>query len=392
MAEKNINARIIHKHDTEANWNLATNFTPKQGEIVVYDVDDTYTYERFKIGDGVINVTSLPFVTSIGISGASAGQIIKVKEVDDLGRPTAWEVANQVQPDWNQNSFDQPDYIKNRTHKREEVFVSSFSLGATARETAPGAKVKTFTVNHKTGKDPTIDRVSCMICGDPPISLPKITIPQYVIDEYYTVGYGDPSVFSPNASEWNAPSVNDNGLDIGVGSTSVEPNGWIINVSSDSKYFDYEALELEFGAFKTVYTTLDENYIPMTVPRVATASAGDILLVKSVDENGVPTEWKAAEQVQPDWTQNDASKPDYIKNKPVLGTLASKSIVKKSDLSTDVQESLNKADTELAKKVDKIDGKGLSTNDYTTEEKNKLENITEYTESEIQAIWDEVMT
>ena len=97
-------------------------------------------------------------------------------------------------------------------------------------------------------------------------------------------------------------------------------------------------------------------------------------------------------QIQSDWTQNDASKPDYIKNKPVLGTLASKSTVKKSDLSTDVQESLNKADTELAKKVDKVDGKGLSTNDYTTEEKNKLENITEYTESEIQAIWDEVMT
>lgn len=191
MAEKNINARIIHKHDTEANWNLATNFTPKQGEIIVYDVDATHAYERFKIGDGVTNVTSLPFVTSIGISGASVGQIIKVKEVDDLGRPTAWEVADQAQSDW---------------------------------------------------------------------------------------------------------------------------------------------------------------------------------------------------------TQNDASKPDYIKNKPVLGTLASKSTVKKSDLSTDVQESLNKADTELAKKVDKVDGKGLSANDYTTEEKNKLENITEYTDSEIQAIWDEVMT
>ena len=191
MAEKNINARIIHKHDTEANWNLATNFTPKQGEIIVYDVDATHAYERFKIGDGVTNVISLPFVTSIGISGASAGQIIKVKEVDNLGRPTTWEVADQAQSDW---------------------------------------------------------------------------------------------------------------------------------------------------------------------------------------------------------TQNDASKPDYIKNKPVLGTLASKSTVEKSDLSTDVQESLNKADTELAKKVDKVDGKGLSTNDYTTEEKNKLENITEYTDSEIQAIWDEVMT
>lgn len=114
MSEKNIKARVIHKHDTEANWNLATNFTPKQGEIIVYDVNDTHAYERFKIGDGVTNVTSLPFVTSIGISGASVGQIIKVKEVDDLGRPTAWEVAEQVQPDWTQNDSSKPDYIKNK--------------------------------------------------------------------------------------------------------------------------------------------------------------------------------------------------------------------------------------------------------------------------------------
>lgn len=61
MAEKTIKTRIIHKHDIEANWNLATNFTPKQGEIIVYDVDATHAYERFKIGDGVTNVNSLPF-------------------------------------------------------------------------------------------------------------------------------------------------------------------------------------------------------------------------------------------------------------------------------------------------------------------------------------------
>ena len=63
MSEKNINTRIIHKHDTEANWNLATNFIPKQGELIVYDKDSTYNYERFKIGDGVTNVNSLPFAT-----------------------------------------------------------------------------------------------------------------------------------------------------------------------------------------------------------------------------------------------------------------------------------------------------------------------------------------
>ena len=42
VSEKKINARIIHKHDTEENWNLATNFIPKQGEIIVYDKDSTY--------------------------------------------------------------------------------------------------------------------------------------------------------------------------------------------------------------------------------------------------------------------------------------------------------------------------------------------------------------
>ena len=62
MAEKNIKTRIIHKHDTEENWNKATNFIPKQGEIIVYDIDSTYNYERFKIGDGVTVVSSLPFV------------------------------------------------------------------------------------------------------------------------------------------------------------------------------------------------------------------------------------------------------------------------------------------------------------------------------------------
>ena len=56
MAEKNLKARIVHKHDTEENWLKATNFTPMQGEIIVYDIDVNCTYERFKIGDGIAKV------------------------------------------------------------------------------------------------------------------------------------------------------------------------------------------------------------------------------------------------------------------------------------------------------------------------------------------------
>lgn len=61
MAEKTLKSRIIHKHDTAANWLKATTFVPKQGEIIVYDIDADYSYERFKIGDGKTAVNSLPF-------------------------------------------------------------------------------------------------------------------------------------------------------------------------------------------------------------------------------------------------------------------------------------------------------------------------------------------
>ena len=61
MVEKELKARIVHKHDTEANWNKATNFIPKESEFIVYDMDDTHNYFRLKIGDGVTDVINLPF-------------------------------------------------------------------------------------------------------------------------------------------------------------------------------------------------------------------------------------------------------------------------------------------------------------------------------------------
>ena len=65
MANQEFYSRIIHKHDIEANWNTAaekSNFIPKQGEIIVYDKDGNYDYERIKIGDGTTNVANLPFL------------------------------------------------------------------------------------------------------------------------------------------------------------------------------------------------------------------------------------------------------------------------------------------------------------------------------------------
>lgn len=61
----NVKARIINKHDTEANWALAENFKPLAGEVIVYDVDSNHAYPRFKVGDGETLVSALPFSTDV---------------------------------------------------------------------------------------------------------------------------------------------------------------------------------------------------------------------------------------------------------------------------------------------------------------------------------------
>lgn len=84
MSEKMFNTRIIHKHDTAENWEKATGFIPKIGELIVYDPDENFGYARTKMGDGVTKVNDLPFVN--------------------------------VQADWDQNDENAADYVKNRTH------------------------------------------------------------------------------------------------------------------------------------------------------------------------------------------------------------------------------------------------------------------------------------
>lgn len=58
------NVRTKQKHDIESNWLKAIGFTPLDGELIVYDPDDTNTKPRFKVGNGEDNVNILPFATS----------------------------------------------------------------------------------------------------------------------------------------------------------------------------------------------------------------------------------------------------------------------------------------------------------------------------------------
>ena len=72
--ERTLKTRVILKHDTEANWDKATTFVPKKGEVIIYDPDDTHPYSRQKLGDGVKTVVVLPFFENIGPVGPTGPQ------------------------------------------------------------------------------------------------------------------------------------------------------------------------------------------------------------------------------------------------------------------------------------------------------------------------------
>ena len=63
-----LNLRIVSTHDIETNWNKLSSFVPKQGEIIVYDKDENFPYERFKIGDGITFLKDIPFTIDSHIS------------------------------------------------------------------------------------------------------------------------------------------------------------------------------------------------------------------------------------------------------------------------------------------------------------------------------------
>lgn len=211
MAEKTLNTRIIQKHDIEGNWLKATNFIPKQGEIIVYDIDSTHDYERFKIGDGTTNINTLPF--AIAVAGEKFG-IVKsggdvtiadgIISINDDSHNHSISTINGLQDaldekvergeleeeflaargNWDINDENDASYIFNRTHyikddgsvrKLDEIFLPDTilkkadvvnNLTSTATDVplsaAQGAALNTL-INNKTSNNAIQSAVSSFI-------------------------------------------------------------------------------------------------------------------------------------------------------------------------------------------------------------------------------------
>lgn len=136
----------------------------------------------------------------------------------------------------------------------------------------------------------------------------------------------------------------------------------------------------------------------ITLPAAGTNNqAGVMTAAQAAKLDGIASGAEA--NVQSDWAQTVTTADDYIKNKPSLATVATsgsytdlsnKPTIDSSLSSTSTNAVQNKViNTALGNKVDKVSGKGLSTNDYTTTEKNKLAGIAAGAEVNVQPDWDE---
>lgn len=140
---------------------------------------------------------------------------------------------------------------------------------------------------------------------------------------------------------------------------------WFTDRISKLKKFTYDS------ATKITSTDIDG-----TIPTKAALENGDITVMNAenansasraiADKNGKDITTYVAKETDPTvpaWAKN-ATKPTYTKAEVGLGNV---------DNTADAEKPISTAtQNALSGKVDKVSGKGLSTNDYTTAEKNKL--------------------
>lgn len=370
MSEKHVQTRIIHRHDTEATWHSNTykNIVPLKGELIIYDIDDNYSYERFKIGDGETTVISLPFVNAAeladkvsksttdvqciqgglvvgknsvaNISGTGVGRIMFTGQTNPLIGVQAIAADGAAKTPYYVQTVASDDklYI-GPTSTKALMFDNNGNMESPANLTIKGD----ITEGTKTLSNKYAEKGHSHQAADLPATMPPSS---------HTHG---------NIS--NAGTITSEAVSSATG---------VLVYDSDNKIQRTTAANARniIGA-GTSSLALGEAS--------TTAYRGDRGKTAYDHSQTVHAPTDAQKNVQSDWNQITTTADDYIKNKPTLGALALKSTVEKSDLVASVQTSLGKADSalqthqDISGKVDKVTGKGLSTNDFTNEYKEHVE-------------------
>lgn len=266
MIEQNIEVRHVQKHETEANWKKVDTFIPKRGEIIIYDIDENYSYERIKIGDGITSLKDLSF--------------------------------KLFQSDWTQNDINAHNYINNRSHYEETInkdFYSNDNLIIYADQ----YKESFLKVFFQEGAEYTIvwngQTYTCTARDD---GYDDIYIGNQRI-AFEVMGWTFPEDIVSNEPFFLA---------------TYAPDRWSIIMTADEGTFSISIKETE-----KYVKQLDEKYIPDSILRVQDWKQADWNQEDDTAKDFIKNKPNFLEiQAQADWLQQDTSSPDFIKNKPVF--------------------------------------------------------------------------
>lgn len=172
----------------------------------------------------------------------------------------------------------------------------------------------------------------------------------------------------------------DNVISIAIDSDSLEQSLATLQSNIDKEAATARAAETKLGndiateknraqsAEQTISTNLQNEINRST--QVDTQHTNAIKQAKSYTDTTVTAEQTRAEAAEQKLTSDLASEVTRAKGAESANATA---IANEVERATGVEETLNSNITQLqTQKVDKVEGKGLSTNDYTTPEKNKL--------------------
>lgn len=380
--EKTMKARVQHKHDIEANWLKATNFTPLASEIIVYDPDENYDYPRIKIGDGKTNINALPFVTK---------DYAKISDIptkpQDIGALPDSTVIPTVPTKISAFENDK-GYLTQ--HQSLDAYAKTADLGALATKDSltasdvgalpdttkiPGAlsdlsedtthRVVTDAEKEAWNAKSNFSGNYADLNGKPTIPTVPTKISAFENDAKYLTTFTETD---PTVPDWakakEKPTYTAD--EVGALPDSTEIPSKLSDLSEDTAHrLVTDAEKTTWNAksnFSGSYNDLTNKPTIPSVAGLASTTYVDNAVKNKVDKDGnkvlSTNDYTTAEKnklagiaagaevnVNADW--NATSGDAQILNKPTLGSMAAKSSVAKSDLASEIQTSLGKADSAL---------------------------------------------
>ena len=318
------------------------------------------------------------------------------QEIDDLLGPIIDKLNDieefaevNVQSDWNQTDSSADDYIKNKPTipsvgnaeveiQKNGTKVGSFTTNQSGSKVAVNITVPTGTAANKDVPTSGDASASQVVMGDDS----RLTDSRNAKDVYSWAKASSKPAYT--ASEVGAIPTSAKGAASGVAtldSTGKVPSSQLPSYVDDVLEYDTKSAFPTTGEAGKIYVDKSTDTTWRWSGTTYTQIKGDLAI-------GTTTGTAADGGTASAHYSNTSNPHSVTKSQVGLG-----SVVNTGDSATPVSGGTTKfttggAYTELAKKVDKVTGKGLSTNDYTTDEKNKLAGIASGAEVNVQSDWN----